>query len=161
MLTLIAHGNARIEFELNPCDGRYHRRFIRKPLWESGKPFHGYASVEPVWFVFRRFYAVYANGRRLWFQAGRKSWDVTDGVEGIRFWVGLGGMVSGLSVKFNNGEQHTAYLFHPGRALSALVDPTYDQLDAESDHFFMFLREGLPKEQWRSSIIERTDEAGK
>lgn len=115
----------------------------------------GFGSVEPVWGIWRRFYALYTYEGRLYFQAGRRKWDVTDGPRHCKFWAAGYGLCSGLIMTFQNGATHRPVLVHPLRGLAAHIDPTYDGIDAESDHFFLFVRQQLPDPAWRSRIIER------
>ncbi len=115
----------------------------------------GFGSLEPVWGVWPRFHAVYAHGARLFFQAGSRRWDVTEGVGPCTFWqLGYGAM-SGLALTFLTGERYRSVLIHPWRALWTRIDPTYDGIDAEQAHFFLYLRQQLPDARWRRELIAR------
>ena len=65
MLTLGAWGNAWIEYQLDPKTGQWHVRHL--PVANSTESPVGFASVEPLWGVWRRFYAFYAHEGRLYF----------------------------------------------------------------------------------------------
>jgi len=65
------------------------------------------------------------------------------------------GFASGLVLEFGDGTTNRPMLIHPGRALRAHLDPTYDSWDAEDDHFFLFMRQHLQDARWREALIER------
>lgn len=154
MLRLPAWGNAWIEYMLDPVTGRWESR-PRKPN-DVADVVVGFASREPAWGIWKRFYAFYAFEGRLYLRAGRRKWDVTDGLASCKFWAFGFGLMSGLLLRFRDGTSHWPVLIHPGRALSVLVDPTYDGIDAEHDHFFLFLRQQLPSAKWRQGFIDRS-----
>lgn len=154
MLRLPAWGNARIEYLLNPADGTWTMR--RRTANESDSTVVGFASLEPVWGIWRRFYAFYAFEGHLYFQAGRLRWDITEGVAQCKFWWAGYGLASGLILHFLNGETHRPVLIHPSRAVSHFVDPTYDGIDAEADNFFFFIRKQLPDAKWRQGFVDRS-----
>ena len=153
MLTLNSWSNVWIEFEVDPRSGRWSKRKLAQPRDVGSST--GFARLEPVWGLWKRFYAIYVCDKRLIFQAGRNRWDVTDGVRHCRFWAALYGLLSGLNVHFVNGERHHAVLIHPWRGVWAHIDPTYDGMDFDNDHFFYYLRQYMPDEKWRSAFIER------
>jgi hypothetical protein len=103
--------------------------------------------------VWQRFYAVYCYNERLIFQAGRSKWDLTEGEVRTRFKMLFGGLASRLAVEHNGQVIHRAWLLHPLRALSMRVDPTFDAIDAENEHFLLFLGVRLPDVAWRKDFI--------
>lgn len=155
MLTLSAWGNAWIEYHLDPDTRAHSTHFVKNPKANEKMMPDGFGSFEPVFGIWRRFYALYAYNGRLYFQAGHKTWDVTDGLRDCKFWSAGYGLCSGLIMTFMNGDTHRPVLIHPMRFLVAKADPTYDGIDAESDHFFLFLRQHLPNLDWRHRIITR------
>ena len=159
MLTLSAWRDAWIEYRLNPATGGHSTRQVRDPKANEKLPIDGFGSVEPIWGIWRRFYALYAYDGRLYFQSGRKKWDVTDGLRRCTFWAAGYGLCSGLIMHFDNGESHRPVLVHPFRGLFARIDPTYDGMDAESDQFFLFVRQQLPNADWcRRRVAPKTEQ---
>jgi hypothetical protein len=57
---------------------------------------------------------------------------------------------------FRGGDAHRPVLIHPARWLSSHIDPTYDGIDAEADHFFLFVRQHLPIAERRQYFIEKS-----
>ena len=149
MLHLTAWGSAQIRYEL-PSPGKRPR--IRLNRNGERANVDGLGSFQPMWYLLRRFYAVYALDDRFIFQAGRRFWDLTEGPVEARFYTMGFGIASGIALYHGGNLIHRAFLFHPARALFARLDPTYDFLEAESDHFFFFLRNQIHKDEWRRHI---------
>lgn len=151
MLRLSAWGSAWLEFRLK---GKGRRPAVRFRNAKRDHESHGFGSCEPVYWAVRRFYAVYGERGRFIFQAGRRYWDLTDGPIALRFTpVGLG-MASVISVYRGDDLIHRASLIHPGKTVWPRINPTYDYLDAEADHFFLFLQNEIHKDEWRQRIID-------
>lgn len=155
-ITLPAWGNAWTEFSVDTETGAWSRRLTNPTKAPKVEATFGFASLEPVWGFWRRFYAFYAFDGRLFFQAGRKRWDITEGVESSKFWFLGYGAASGLLLTFKNGEDHRSTLIHPWKMFLPVIDPTYDGIDMESDNFFLFLRTQIPREKWRKAFIDRS-----
>jgi len=137
-----------------PETGKYSRKWITDPK-NDHTPTSGHASIEPVLSLFRpfwRFYAVYAFNSRLYFQAGTKRWDITDAEVDTKYWC-LFLVTSGFSLILNGKTVHRVTLFHPNRAMWPFVDPTYDGIDYDSDHFLYFLSEYLTDDEWKRRVI--------
>ena len=149
MLRLNAWGNTGIQYGL-PGQGES-PRILRKRDGVDCE-FDGFGSHEPMWFLLGRFYAVYALDDRFIFQAGRRFWDLTDGPITARFYAIGFGVASGLAIYQSEELIHRSFLFHPGRAIRARLDPTYDFLDAEADNFFLFLRNQIHSDEWRQYV---------
>lgn len=148
MISLTVWGNAWIKYILAPTTGS-----VEIAKREKEDILSGFASREPVLGVLHRLYAVYPYQERLYFRAGKKTWDITDAKVECKYWWFLYGALSGFILKLNGKIVHHAKLIHPNRALFARMDPTYDNIDAESDHFFLFLRRQLPKKDWRDFVL--------
>jgi len=150
MIFLESWGNAWTEHRLDPEIGAHRLRW--RPRHRSSV--HGFGSYEPIVpLVWQRFYAVYCYNERLIFQAGRSKWDLTEGEVRTRFKMLFGGLASRLAVEHNGQVIHRAWLLHPLRALSMRVDPTFDAIDAENEHFLLFLGVRLPDVAWRKDFI--------
>lgn len=150
MLHLKSWGNAWIEHLLNPETGR-HRLIFTNPNSKS-KSFRGFACYEHVWGLGCRFYAVYGHNNRLIFQAGRRRWDLTEGCVEVDFKTVGRGAASRVRIKHNGAVIHQASFVHPLRALTTF-DPTFDGLDAEASHFFLFLSNNIAKTQWKRYVL--------
>ena len=151
MIRLRAWGNAWIEYRLKG-EGKRPRAIPRRA--SQIRKVHGFGSYEPVFWLVRRFYAVYGANGRFIFQADRQYWDLTDGPVALRFNPIGRGMASEIAVYRGGDLVHRAKLIHPGRSLWPRIDPTYDGIDAETDHFFLFLQNEIHKDAWRQRIID-------
>lgn len=114
--------------------------------------FSGFGCVERVFGIFPRLCAVYGSEGKIWFQTGAHRWDVTEGVSNCR-WQGFCSLFfSEFSITFQDGTSHNVKLFHPIRALTAKIDPTYDGIDSDSDHFLLFIGSQIGKPEWRQYV---------
>ena len=156
MLRLSAWSNAWIEYRW-ACRGG--RPSIRLKPATPDRHVHGFGSYEPVSWPLRRFYAVYGDEGRFVFQAGREHWDLTDGPIEVRFHGIGGGTKSEVSLRRGPDLLHNARLSHPGRGIWPRIDPTYDFIDAETDHFFLMLRNKLHDDEWRQRIVDMARKA--
>ena len=151
---LRAWSSAWFLYVFNPVTGRYSRKLIRDPKHDK-TPTNGFASVEPAldfFKRFRRFYAVYAYKSRLYFQAGQERWDITDADVNTKYRCKFG-VSSWFRIKVNGTIVHKVRLFHPRRAIWPFIDPTYDGIDFDSDHFLYFLSEHLPRDEWKRHML--------
>ena len=148
---LRAWGNAWILYTLDPKTGRHSWEKMAEPQ-EVETPTNGHASMEPVLGVISRFYAVYAFDGRLFFQAGTRKWDITDAEVEPGYWCWLG-LASGFRLSLNGKTVHRTTLLHPSRAVWPFIDPTYDGIDFDSDHFLFFLSEHLKSYEWRQRML--------
>lgn len=151
MIRLRAWGNAWIEYRLK---GRGKRPLAVPKRASQMRKVHGFGSYEPVYWLVRRFYAVYGDSGRFIFQAGREYWDLTEGSIALRFDPLSRGMASEFSVIRGGDLIHQVKLIHPGRSVWPRIDPTYDYIDAETDHFFLLLHNEMHKDAWRQRIID-------
>jgi hypothetical protein len=141
-------------YVLCPETGKFSRKKILDPN-NDHTPINGHASIEPVlsWSsLFRCFYAVYAFDDRLYFQAGIKRWDITDVDVDTRYWCRFG-LASGFRLILNGKTVHRVILFHPNRAMWPFIDPTYDGIDFDSDHFLYFLSVHLTDDEWKQRLL--------
>ena len=136
---------------LDPQTGNYSGEKIAEPR-EVETPTRCHASMEPVLGLISRFYAVYAFGGRLYFQVGKKKWDVTDSEVETAYWCCFG-LVSRFCLSLNGKSVHRAILLHPSRAAWPFIDPTYDGIDFDSDHFLFFLSEHLTRDEWKQHVL--------
>lgn len=147
---LHAWRNAWILYTLDPLTGRHSWERLAASE-ENDIPVNGHASMEPVLGLVRRFYGVYAFQGRLYFQAGAKKWDITDAEVETGYWCRLG-LASGFRLGLNGKTVHRVTLFHPNRAVWPFIDPTYDGIDFDSDHFLCFLSEHLTSDEWKQRV---------
>ena len=143
LLKLAVWGRAAEECLLDVRSGRWRIR-RRMPAEPRPAPV-GWASLEPT----------LDFTKRLHFRAGSRVSDVSLGAKRSSFWMAAFGFASGLVLEFEDGTTYRPVLIHPGRALWAHLDPTYDSWDAENDHFFLFMRQNLQDARWREALIER------
>ena len=152
MLNLSSWGKSCLKYQLDPISGKVNALRLNE-IEINRKSYNGFASYEPVLGLFRRLYAIYVCSGRLYFRAGRKTWDITDSNIDCRFWQFGNMMMSGLSVKLEGHTVHRVILLHPNRAIWPFIDPTYDGIDVESDHFLLFLRQNMVHTNWRNSVL--------
>ena len=50
---------------------------------------------------------------------------------------------------------HRATLFHPFRALRSFIDPTYDSIDFQDDHFFSYLSNTLTSQEAKEYVAAK------
>lgn len=150
-LHLRAWGNAWILYTLDPETGSYGSVKLAKSL-NGVPPTNGVASIEPVLGLIGRFYAVYAFEDLLYFQAGRRRWDIAGAEVDTRYWCWLG-LASRFHLILNGKSVHRATLVHPSRFIWPFLDPTYDGIDFDSDHFLFFLSEQLKSDEWKQRLL--------
>ena len=158
-LRLAAWGNAWIEYALDPDSG-HHSCASLPEARKHDFPANGFASMEPVMGRSFRFYAVFAHDGRIYFQAGRKQWDLTN-VSIETGYMCPFGLMSRFRLSLDGRTAHKVTLVHPNRAAWPFIDPTYDGIDFESDHFLGFLAKQLTDEEWREHVLsmqKRSDE---
>jgi hypothetical protein len=151
MIYLNAWGNAWVLYTLDPQTGDYSWAKIAEPQRVEVAT-SGFASMEQALGLIRRFYAVYEFEGRLYFQVGKKKWDITEGELKTAFscWLGL---VSKFCLSLNGESLHRSVFVHPSKAVWPLIDPTYDGIDFDSDHFLFFLSEHLVRDEWKKHVI--------
>jgi len=150
--------------KLNLCGWRrYNRKFELDTKSNNFKiikqdqdeyQFDGFASLEPILGGLKRLYAVYGYDQKVWFRADNDIWDITNRNIDCSVSFAYLNTVSYFSIFIDGEKMHAATLFHPVRAGMALIDPTYDYLELESDHFFVFLAGQLPKNSWQQWILD-------
>ena len=145
-------GNAWILHTLDPVTGNHSWERIVRDRRDEPRT-NGFASIEPVFGLVPRFYAIYAVEGRLYFQAGARKWDVTEGQVETFHWSWFG-LTSGFRLLLAGKTVHNVILVHPNRAVWPFVDPTYDDIDFESDHFLWFVSRNLTRGDWREHILE-------
>ena len=150
-LRLQAWGNARIEYSLDPDSGQHSWSKIPEPRSDDFRA-NGFASLEPVMGVFPQFYAVFAYNGCLYFQAGKKQWDLTNTVIETGYSCPFG-LISRFRLSLDGKTAHRVTLVHPNRAAWPFVDPTYDGIDFDSDNFLGFLAGKLIDEEWREHLL--------
>ena len=144
-------------YVLNPSTGRYSWKRLADPN-NDHTPTNGVASIEPVLSLFkpfRRFYAVYTYDGCIYFQAGTKRWDITHSEVDTKYWC-LFLVTSGFKLILDGKTVHRVTLFHPNRAAWPFIDPTYDGIDYESDHFLYFLSEQLTSDEWKYRLLSNS-----
>lgn len=141
-------------YVLCPETGKFSLKRVSDPN-NDHTPTSGHASIEPVLSLFRpfsRLYAVYTFNDRLFFQTGIKRWDITDVDVDTGYWYRFG-LMSGFRLILNGKTVHRVTLFHPNRAIWPFIDPTYDGIDFDSDHFLFFLSEHLIDDEWKQRML--------
>jgi hypothetical protein len=150
---LQAWNSAWRNIDFDPATGSATLIRLPGPRPENATP-HGFAHFERRVFGARRTFAVFKSGDDLFFSAGSTQWKLGDPDLSFkhshpfpftsRFWVLESGQVA-YSILYS----------HFGRSLFAIMDPTYDQIDEDSDYFLAFMAENAQDPEWVKNIRAR------
>ena len=114
----------------------------------------GFAGFERGFLGARQAFALFRSGDSVVFSVGGKQWHLD--TPGLRF--GHSRRVPFLS-RFTVWEgDRLAFSFsytHLGRLLVAVLDPTYDKLDQDSDFFLEFVAEHAGSPEWRAHVVQQ------
>ena len=136
------------EGEFAPTTGVVHRIRLPNPRSTELKS-PGYFAVERPLFLPPIAFALYLSNQSLYFQAGTRRWSLTQ--SGLRFQ--FEELPFGLFARFRVFEesQPTWQLTysHFRRSFDALIDPTYDALEFQNDHFLSFVASTALTTEWQ------------
>ena len=119
----------------------------------------GFAHFERDLFRGRRqAFALFRSGDALFFCAGRHRWKL--GQPGLRFAHDHPfPFLSRFRVFESDRVVFSSSYSHIGRLLFALLDPTYDKIDEDSDFFLAFVAENAQSPEWQANIRNRWEPA--
>jgi hypothetical protein len=152
-MRLQAWSSAWRDIDFDPATGS--ASAIRLPgARPDSAPLCGFAQFERRVFGAREVFALYRSGDALFFSAGARRWKLGD--PGLRFTHGhRGPFMSNFRVVESEGVGYSLLYPHVGRTVYAIVDPTYDGIDRDSDFFLAFVAENAQKTEWQENIRER------
>ena len=142
------------EGEFAPAAGVVHRIRLPNPRRSELKS-SGYFAIERPMFRPPIALALYLSNQNLYFQAGPRRWSLAQ--PGLRFQ--FAELPFGPFARFQVLEesQPTWQLTYSylGRSLDALIDPTYDALEFQNDHFLSFVAETAITTEWQTNAKEK------
>jgi hypothetical protein len=91
---------------------------------------------------------LYVKNGELWFRAGKLHWPLAK--PGLAFTFKAGFLFSSFAVVEDGVKVWGITYFHPVRTFSSFIDPTYDHLEYENDHFLCFVAENAMSRKWQT-----------
>ena len=146
------------DVELDPVSGRGRTVPLAAPV-VSDVPIAGFAASERTVWGRRTWFAVYRVGDAVVLQVGARRFALGDPsleLEHRR----LSPAFSRFTVREGGAVVFQLRYWHPGRLVMALIDPTYDGIDQETDFFLEFLAERADDTAWRERVLTQWVEAG-
>lgn len=150
----LCHWNrAAWDVEFNPVSGAAVLVKRGTPARE-GEPITGFAQFERRIAGARQVFALFRSGDSIVFSAGATHWRL--GEPGRRFEHSRGlPFLSRFRVLEGDRVAFSIHYSHVRRLLVALIDPTYDKLEQDSDFFLEFVAEHAHSADWRAHVLER------
>ena len=139
------------EGEFTPETGTVHRHRLPKPR-DASTALLGYFDIERPMFGFRTVLALYQIDGELFFQAGEHRWPLSQPGLEFRFGALTSGLLSRFCVIENGRNTWQISYLHPVRAFIGIIDPTYDTLDFERDHFLYFVASTVLNPEWQKNV---------
>ena len=144
---------ARKDVEFDPATGAATVIALAAPRSGSEAAL-GFAEFERALLGARQIFAVFRDGDSVVFSAGAKRWALDRPglrlVHSRRF-----PFLSRFRVWEDERLAFSITYLHLGRLLVALLDPTYDKLDQDSDFFLEFVAEHAGSSEWRAHVLEQ------
>ena len=139
------------DVELEPETGRARRVWLSEAR-PHGAPLAGFAASERRVLGARCWFALYRAGDAILFQAGSRRWRTDD--PAVRFaHHRLLPALSRFAVYVHDRCAFSITYAHAGRLFFAVIDPTYDGIDQESDFFLEFVAEHAGSASWREQVL--------
>lgn len=109
----------------------------------------GFASFERLTNGLSKFFAFYILDNKLFFQAGKLKWEITNGDFNANFSFQCKNKIISKFELFKNKQLlFSCCYFHPIRTLVKSIDPTYDEFDFEHDHFLFYISNNIHNTEW-------------
>jgi hypothetical protein len=127
------------------------RRFRLPNPRDTTQRLPGFFAIERTLVGRRITLALYQLDGTLFLQAGTRRWELSNPLLRFQFDVLPSGVFSRFRV-FEEGHQTWELTYsHVGRALHAVIDPTYDVLEMENDHFLAFVASAVLSPEWQEN----------
>lgn len=111
----------------------------------------GFAACERRLVGSQTWFAIFRDGEGLVFSAGPQHWRL--GAVGVEFkHRRLLPFVSQFQVYEDGRSVYSITYTHFRRLLFAIMDPTYDKIDQESDYFLEFVAENANDDAWQENV---------
>jgi hypothetical protein len=88
----------------------------------------------------------------MYFQAGTRRWSLDQPELSFRFEVLRPGLLSRFKVVESGSTTFSITYLHLIRTVYANIDPTYDLLEFENDHFLSFVASTTLSPEWQSNV---------
>lgn len=134
--------------EFSPERGTVRSRLLMK----GRKELPGFFAIERPIFGLRIAFALYQVAGTLFFQAGSRRWALSQPGLKFHFKVLPLGLLSCFKVLENERVIWQITYLHLGRTFSSAIDPTYDALEFENDHFLSFVAETALNPVWQENV---------
>ncbi len=152
-MRLYCWNSAGRDIEFDPQTGSARTIRLDGPRDASTGPI-GFAQFERPFLGKRQVFAVFRRGDAIVFSAGVRSWRLDQ--PGLRLIHERPfPFLSRFSVIEDERETFSILYSHLGRLLLAVADPTYDQIDEDSDFLLGFLAEHGVSPEWRAGVLEQ------
>jgi hypothetical protein len=152
-MRLHAWSTLRRDIEFDPATGSATLIRLPAPRPDTSVP-TGFADFERSLFGPRQVFALYRSGDALFFSAGARSWQL--GQPRLRFVHSHPfPFFSRFRVLESDRVVFSILYSRVGRLLFALMDPTYDKLDEDSDFFLAFVAEYAQSPEWQANVRQR------
>lgn len=137
--------------EFNPTSGTVVRRHLQTKRSDT-QSYPGYFETERPLFSSRVVLALYLEAGTMYFQAGTRRWPLDQPELSFRFDVLRPGLLSRFKVVESGNTTFSITYLHLIRTLYANIDPTYDLLEFENDHFLSFVASTTLSPEWQSNV---------
>jgi len=145
------------DIEFDPETGSARAIKLDRPRDGSTGPI-GFAQFERPFLGTPQVFAVFRRGDAVVFSAGARSWQLDQ--PGLRLIHEQPFPFFSRFTVLEDGVETFSILYsHLGRVLLAVVDPTYDQIDEDSDFMLAFLAEHGVSPEWRAGVLQQWSEA--
>ena len=139
------HPKKEIEFDIDVGQGKVIE--IDSPR-DKNSECPGFAFSEKRFFGKNECYAIFKSNNDLVFCAGNLKWVLSNKNLKICHWHPFP-FFSRFSISVSGVKEYSITYCHFSRMLYALIDPTYDKIDQDSDFFLEFIAENAGSEEWQ------------
>jgi hypothetical protein len=141
------------DVEFDPRSGSASTIKLSSPRPDTSAPI-GFAHYERSLFGPRQVFALFKVGDALFFSAGARRWQLDQA--GLQFvHTHPFPFLSRFRVVESGQAAFSITYSHVGRLLFALLDPTYDKIDEDTDFFLAFVAEYAQSAEWQANARQR------
>jgi len=154
MIVLACWNSVWVTGRFNPRTGALRRRpllFRRK----ASARISGHFALERTVTGDRLPVVIYSCGTYLRLHVGHNAWQLPDPSVSFTHTTAEGGTQSTFSVIRGDAAAFQWSYGHGVRSAIATVDPTYDTLDHEADHFLSFLAAHAADPKWQAAMLSQ------